>query len=115
MQTTRSGRKAFSKCESRRAGDSEAGHAPTSQTPGAGGIVRVPADYSSVQAAIDAAADGDLVLVGPGTYLEHLTVTGKSVVLASHFHTTGDDSFIEQTIIDGQGSTTIAVRAVREH
>ena len=48
-------------------------------------LVRRPADsgwdsspdlcYQRLQAAIDAAADGELVLAGPGTYTEHLTLT----------------------------------------
>lgn len=65
------------------------------------GTIRVPEDHATIQGAVDAAGDGDLVLVGPGLYTGGITIFGKSITLASHFHTTGDSSFIDQTTIDG--------------
>ncbi len=79
------------------------------QTGDVGGTVHVPRDYSTIQAALDAAADGDVVLVAPGKYTEQLTIAGKSVTLASLYYTTGDESYIDQTIIDGGGNTVISV------
>lgn len=43
-------------------------------------VVRVPEDFSTIQAAIDAVAEGGTVLIGPGLYKENLTIT-KSVRL----------------------------------
>ena len=40
-------------------------------------------DAPIVQAGIDSAAVGDTVLVGPGTYLENLSIVGKDLVLKS--------------------------------
>ena len=41
----------------------------------------VPLDVETIQAAIDSAADGDLILVLPGEYRENIDFTGKKVVL----------------------------------
>lgn len=38
-------------------------------------------DFNTIQAAINAAATGDTILVGPGTYAEVLTIASKNVVL----------------------------------
>jgi plastocyanin len=42
---------------------------------------RVPEEYPSVQAGVDAAAPGDLVLIGEGTYKEEVIVTTPSVTI----------------------------------
>ena len=62
--------------------------------------IRVPVDYPTIQAAIDAAQDGDVVLVSPGTYRERLEIRGKGITLASEFLTTGDQSSIDATILE---------------
>ena len=68
--------------------------------------IRVPEDQPTIQAGIDAVVDGGLVLVAPGTYTEQLIIS-KTITLASHFHTTGDEQFINKTIIDGAGVNRI--------
>ncbi|MEA2103050.1 MAG: T9SS type A sorting domain-containing protein [Candidatus Cloacimonadota bacterium] len=45
--------------------------------------------------------DGDTVLVYPGTYYENIDFLGKNIKLGSLYLTTGVDSFIRNTIIDG--------------
>ncbi|GIW03626.1 MAG: hypothetical protein KatS3mg059_0246 [Thermomicrobiales bacterium] len=72
-------------------------------TPGT--TLRVPDQYPTIQAAINAAASGDLVLIAPGTYSENPVIAGKVITLASHFFTTGDTSFIDATILQGNGSS----------
>jgi len=65
-------------------------------------IIRVPADYPTIQAAIDAANPDETVLASEGTYLEQINFKGKKrLIVASEFLADGDTSHISKTIIDG--------------
>ncbi len=63
-------------------------------------IINVPADQPTIQAGINAASYQDTVLVQPGTYVENLYIQ-KEIVIGSLFLTTGDKSYIINTVIDG--------------
>ena len=56
----------------------------------------------SFQSEIDAASDGDTVLVQPGTYEGTINFNGKNIVVGSLFLTTGDVDYMETTIIDAK-------------
>ncbi|MCK4359344.1 MAG: right-handed parallel beta-helix repeat-containing protein, partial [Candidatus Cloacimonetes bacterium] len=63
--------------------------------------INIPDDYSTIQEGINAASNGDTVLVQPGTYIENINFNGKNIIVGSLFLTTGDSIYISETIIDG--------------
>jgi len=75
-----------------------------------GAVIKVPGDQGTIQKAVDAANDGDTVLIAPGTYEGGVTIEGKSVVIASFFLTTGDKSYISKTVLQGKKGGTINVK-----
>ena len=58
--------------------------------------IHIPADQPTIQVGINAASNGDIVLVAPGTYYEQINFGGKAIVVRSL-------SGSKVTIIDGTG------------
>ncbi len=70
-------------------------------------IINIPSDYLTIQEGINESANGDTVLVQPGTYVENINYNGKNIYVASLFLTTQDTSYISQTIIDGNQNGSV--------
>lgn len=68
--------------------------------PALANIINVPADYSTIQQAINAAANGDTVLVANGQYFEGINFYGKAILVASNFIYDSLETTIGSTIID---------------
>jgi hypothetical protein len=79
-------------------------------TPGAakgqrtGATLHVPGDYATIQAAVDDAEPGDLILVGPGTYKEAVTVETDELTIR------GTDR--NEVILDGGFELDTGLRVV---
>ena len=67
-----------------------------------GPVLEVPAEYPTIQSAINAACDGSEVVVSPGTYFERINFGGKALILRS---TGGPDV----TTIDAQGTGNVVL------
>lgn len=66
--------------------------------------IHVPADYLTIQGAINAAQDGDTVIVNSGTYHENVVVD-KAIVLK------GVDTGSGLPVLDGRTMTAISIKA----
>ena len=53
-------------------------------------VIHVPADYSTIQSAIDVASDSDTILVHPGTYYEPNDFYGLAPNMGAFEFITGD-------------------------
>jgi len=63
-----------------------------------GATINVPGDQPTIQDGINAAVNGDTVLVAPGTYVENIDFLGKAITVMSKLGPEG-------TIIDGGNPT----------
>ena len=63
-----------------------------------GTTIHIPADFPTIQAAIDVANDGDELVVAPGIYQERIDYLGKEIRLQS-------SAGPHLTTIDGSGET----------
>lgn len=76
------------------------------------GTIYVPAEYATIQEAIDNSSSGDTVLVGPGTYYESLDYHGRDIVVKSTdgpLQTTITNDPDQTLVLFDEGETVAAV------
>jgi len=66
-----------------------------------GETLNVPDQYTSIQKAVDAAKDGDLILIAPGTYAGGINISSTGITIASRFILSNNISDVKNTIIKG--------------
>ena len=69
-------------------------------SPAVAGNLNVPGQFPTISAAIQAAQQGDMILVQPGVYFETIDFSGKDIVILG----VGGP---EATVLDGQGLGTV--------
>ena len=72
-------------------------------------------DYSTIQSAVDAASNGDIIRIAPGTYLENLLVE-KDLTFTSHYMDQNEnfgtdyETYRDNTIIDGSNALSSDIK-----
>ncbi len=72
-----------------------------------------PSAYRAIQQGIDAASDGDVVLVAEGTYVENIQFNGKNIVLTSTDPL--NPNVVANTTIDGNQAGSVVTFAGSEN
>ena len=80
-----------------------------------GNTIYVPHDYSTIQAAVNAAVNGDEIIVDNGTYIEEVNFLDKSINLFSRYYFSHNESDIENTIIESGSHNYDALTINGEH
>ena len=74
--------------------------------------LHVPAQYATIQAAIDKARDGEQILVGPGTYREPIDFKGRAVRVIAARGPRDHDQPIGRRAVEHQGLPAVEHVAV---
>lgn len=82
-------------------------------SPASAAVLRVPGDAPTIQAAVDTAESGDVVLIAPGEYREAVTVRGKALTLASRFLDGREEGDVRRTVVVGLDRDTSVITIVR--
>lgn len=66
-------------------------------------------EFTSISSAMESANQGDTLLIYPGTYFENVTLD-KDIALMSLFGTTGNEIYIDSTIVDGGNNSSVIAK-----
>ncbi len=76
-----------------------------------GNTYTIPEDFTAIQPAIYAMSDGDTLIIAPDVYYGSISYSGKEIVIASYYLTTGFDSYIGQTVLSANHSGSVVTFA----
>lgn len=85
-------------------GDSAGSDTTAEAADGGDGVLRVPEEYDTIQAAVDATSAGDLVLIAPGVYNEAVDITTDEITIR------GIDR--NETVLDGEFERENGIRVL---
>jgi hypothetical protein len=71
----------------------------------------VPGSFATIQAAVDAAANGDTITVAAGTYAEHVTINKSITLQGANAGTAGNGTRVAETIITGSTTGALQITA----
>ncbi|MBU0610371.1 MAG: hypothetical protein KKI08_20990, partial [Armatimonadetes bacterium] len=77
--------------------------------PAGAAVWNVPADYGTVQAAIDASVHGDEVVIAPGVYDERIRFNGKAITVRSA--NPQNPATVAATVLDGDAGGSVVTFA----
>jgi parallel beta-helix repeat protein len=74
----------------------------------------VPSEYNSIQAAINACNNGDIVLIAAGTYNENINFQGRLITVTSNYIDNHNPQTILDTVINGTGTGSVVTFSTGE-
>jgi hypothetical protein len=76
------------------------------------GVLHVPADFATIQSAINTSTNGDVVLVNPGVYNENINFKGKAITVTGT--NVADFNVVKSTVIHAVGNASAVTFATGE-
>jgi len=76
---------------------------------GRGAIIHVPADYATIQAAVDAASSGDEIQIAPGVYTNQVVITNKNLTLSGPGAVLRATPGMQQSLMPIVGTSAVVV------
>jgi len=74
-------------------------------------ILKVPAEFSTIAAAVANSNEGDWIIIFPGTYVENEIEINKGITISSEWKLSGDESKIDQTIVNAEDKRLFIISA----